>query len=66
MRGTETQYLYLHECILDYQAQWNKEKVKQQQRKGTFLFLKADDDWATNGGVRRYLLKRRVYGKTSG
>jgi hypothetical protein len=80
MRGSDLQYLYPHECLLDFARQWKKHEVKAQvvqQKKGFFagLFAKksaeekkseATDDWQLNTGMKRFLLKRRIFGKPLG
>lgn len=76
MRGTDMAYMYATDNLLDVQLQWSKAERKEQikKQKGFFasLFSKKEkkeedyDEWANNPGVRRFLLKRRIYGKSVG
>jgi len=76
MRGTDLLYLYGTDNLLDVQLQWSKQARKEEIKKSKGFFSKLfkpketkdedHDDWAENNGVRRFLLKRRIYPKTIG
>ena len=99
LRGVTAQYLYPHECLLDFQMQWEKMRAKsallnarmnsvaaeaapQSKLSSILSFLSStksklldstsgakkeeDDDWSSNTGAKRFLLKRRVFGKPVG
>lgn len=76
MRGIDTIHLPGNDNLLDIQLQWSKQERKEEikKSKGFFsnLFSKKEkkdedyDDWSNNGGVRRFLFKRRIYPKVLG
>jgi len=76
MRGVDLQYLYATDNLLDVQFMWGKQERREAEKKskGFFskLFQKDEkrdenfDAWADNAGVRRFMLKRRIYPKTVG
>ncbi len=69
-------YLYASDNLLDVQFLWSKQERKEAEKKSKGFFSKIfdkkekkdenHDDWAENPGVRRFLLKRRVYPKSAG
>jgi hypothetical protein len=76
-RGVDQLYVYASENVLDVQVQWTKAARREaaaKKSKGFFssLFSKKEaksddhDDWAANPGVRRFVLKRRIYTKGTG